>query len=108
MTERAKIWKTSLNSPAQFAVASESAFMVGAENRFVKVNANGTTIYGPLSVVAGTESIKTGGMFTSLPNLVKMIPSTTYTPIPDQIPMPPLNVAFDLAADVSFFALLLG
>lgn len=108
MAEKAKIWRASLESPAQFAISSESAFILGSENRFIKVNANGTTIYGPVSVVAGTESIKTGGMFVSLPNLVKMIPSTTYTPIPDQIPMPPLNVAFDLAADVSFFAMLLA
>lgn len=107
MSDKAKIWKASLGSPAQFAIASESAFVVGAENRFIKVNGSGTTVYGPMSVVAGTESIKTGGMFVSLPNLVKMIPSTTYTPIPDQIPMPPLNVAFDLAADVAFFMLLL-
>ncbi len=107
MTEKAKIWKASLESPAQLAVTSESSTMVGGENRYIKVNKNGTTIYGPVSIVAGTESIKTGGMFVSLPNLVKMIPSTMVSPIPDQIPSPPLNVAFDLVEDVSFFALLL-
>lgn len=107
MSEKAKIWKASLDAPAQFAIANESAFMVGAENRFIKVNKNGTTIYGPVSIVAGTESIKTGAMFVSLPNLLKMIPSTQWSPMPSQIPMPPINVAFDLAADVSFFALLL-
>jgi hypothetical protein len=106
--EKAKIWKASLTSSAQFAISSDSAFMVGKENRFIKVNKNGTTVYGPMAVVAGTESIKTGGMFVSLPNLVKMIPSTFVSPIPDQIPMPPINVAFDLAADVSYFAILLA
>lgn len=108
MAEKAKIWKASLNAPAQFAITQNSAFMVGAENRFIKVNENGTTIYGPVSIVAGTESIKTGGMFTSLPNLVKMIPSTFVSPLPDQIPMPPINVAFDLAEDVAFFSMLLA
>lgn len=108
MVEKAKIWKASLNSTAQFAVTDESAYMVGDNNRYIKVGANGTTIYGPVSIVAGTESIKTGGMFVSLPNLVKMIPSTMVTPIPDQIPSPPLNIAMDLIEDVSFFALLLG
>lgn len=106
--DKAKIWKATLTSPAQFAITHSAAFVVGAENRFIKVNDNGTTIYGPTSIVAGTESIKTGGMFSSLPNLIKMIPSTTYTPIPDQIPSPPLNVGFDLAEDVSFFAMLLA
>ena len=104
----AKIWKANLNAPAQFAITNSAAFIVGAENRFIKVNENGTTIYGPVSIVAGTESIKTGGMLSSLPNLIKMIPSTTYTPIPDQIPMPPVNVFFDLAADVAFFTIGLG
>lgn len=101
----AKIWKANLNSPAQFAITDQSAFMVGAENRFIKVNQNGTTIYGPTAIVAGSESIKTGAMFCSLPNLVQMIPSTTFSPIPGQIPSPPINVAFDLAADCAFFAI---
>lgn len=108
MAEKAKIWKATLGADAQFAVTEKSAFMVGAPNRFIKVNENGTTIYGPVSIVAGTESIKTGGMFVSLPNLIKMIPSTMVTPIPDQIPFPPLNIASDLAEDVSFFATLLA
>ena len=108
MVERAKIWKATLESDAQFAVTEKSTYMVGAPNRFIKVNENGTTIYGPVSIVAGTESIKTGGMFTSLPNLIKMVPSTVVTPIPDQIPFPPINIAVDLAEDVSFFATLLA
>ena len=108
MADRAKIFKMSLNSSAQVTVTNNSAFLVGSEKHFVKVNDKGTTIYGPLSIVAGTDSIKTGGMFTQLPNLIKMIPSTMVTPIPDQIPSPPLNVAYNLAEDVSYFALLLA
>jgi len=108
MTEKAKIWKASLKATAQFAITENAAYMVGSENRFIKVDDKGTTIYGPVSIVAGTESIKTGGMFTSLPNLVKMIPSTTFTPIPDQIPMPPINIFFDLAEDVAYFSMLLA
>jgi hypothetical protein len=103
-----KIWKATLTAEAKMAVTQDAAYVIGSPNRFIKVNENGTTIYGPVSIVAGTESIKTGGLFTSLPNLVKMIPSTTFSPIPDQIPSPPLNIAFDLVEDVSFFAALLG
>jgi len=108
MVDKAKIWKHGIDSPAQIAITDENAYLVGSENKFIKAGQNGTVIYGPLSIVAGTESIKTGGMFTQLPNIVKMIPSTTVTPIPDQIPSPPLNVAIDLAADVGFFMSLLG
>ena len=102
-----KLWKLNQDSPAGMKVANDSAMMIGAENRFIKVSDKGTVIYGPLSIVAGTESIKTGGMFISLPNLVKMIPSTFVSPIPDQIPFPPIHVAVDLALDVGFFAMLL-
>lgn len=103
-----KIWKATLDATAKMAITENAAYVIGSENKFIKVNSNGTTIYGPLSIVAGTESIKTGGLFTSLPNLVKMIPSTTFSPIPDQIPSPPFNIAFDLAEDVTFFTSLLG
>ncbi len=108
MADKGKIWKNSIDAPAQMAVTEEAAYVVGTENKFMKVGQHGTVIYGPLSIVAGTESIKTGGMFSQLPNIVKMIPSTTVTPIPDQIPSPPLNVAIDLASDVGFFMSLLG
>lgn len=106
--EKAKIWKASLGSPAQFAITDRSAFMVGAENRFIKVNEAGTTIYGPVSMATGSESIKTGGMFVSLPDLGMMIPSTFVSPLPGKIPFPPINVAMELALDVAFFAMLLG
>lgn len=102
-----KVWKLQTDSVPNFNVKAESVQMVGDETHFVKVSEKGTVIYGPLSIVAGTESIRTGGMFTSLPNMAKMIPSTTVTPIPDQIPVPPIHVAFNLAEDVAFFAMLL-
>jgi hypothetical protein len=103
-----KIWKVQQDSESMAKITGESVSIIGAPNRFIKVNKNGTTVYGPMSVVAGSESIKTGGMFSSLPDLLQMIPSTTFSPIPSKIPMPPLGVAFDLAADVAFFAILLG
>lgn len=102
-----KIWKLQQNSTANFNVRADSVQMVGDENHFIKVSDKGTVIYGPVSIVAGTESIRTGGMFVQLPNMAKMIPSTMVTPIPDQIPVPPIHVAFDLAQDVAFFAMLL-
>lgn len=103
-----KIWKVHSESEAMMTITGDSSSMIGSPNRYVKVNRNGTTVYGPMSVVAGSESIKTGGMFSSLPDLLQMIPSTTFSPIPSKIPMPPLGVAFDLAADVAFFSMLLA
>ncbi len=102
-----KIWKVARDSKAQFNVYHDKVVMMGDDNHFIQVNQRGTTIKGPVSIVAGTESIRTGGIFAQLPNMVKMIPSTAYTPIPDQIPVPPIHIAIDMAADVAFFMALL-
>ncbi len=102
-----KIWKVARNSTAQMAVYHDKAIVMGDKDHFIQVNHRGTTIKGPLSIVAGTESIRTGGIFAQLPNMVKMIPSTAYTPIPDQIPVPPIHIAADMASDVAFFMALL-
>ena len=98
-----KIWKVNRKAKAEMVVSEDAALVSGDETHYIKVNARGTTIYGPVSIVAGTESIRTGGVFAQLPNLVKMTPSTMVSPIPDQIPVPPLHIAADLAKDVAYF-----
>lgn len=105
---KSKIWKLKANSPAQTVVTDDAVFLVGSETKFLKVNDKGTTIYGPISLATGSESIKTSGMFVSLPDLTQMIPSTTFSPIPAKIPVPPLNLFFDIAEDISYFSALLS
>jgi hypothetical protein len=108
MAITSKIWKLKKDSTAYMAIKDDSVFMVGAPNRFITVDKQGTVVYGPMSVVAGEESIKTGGMFSRLPDLVQMIPETEVTPGTHiKIPIPPVHVGFQLAADVGFFAALL-
>lgn len=107
MANEVKVWKISRTSPAQFIVSDKEAFMMGDENHFIKVNQRGTTVKGPVAFVCGTESIRTGGIFAQLPNMVKMIPSTFVSPIPDQIPVPPIHIAVDMANDTAFFMALL-
>lgn len=108
MAITSKIWKLKKDSSAYMAIKDESVFLVGAPNRFIRVDDQGTVIYGPLSVAAGSESIKTCGVFTNMPDLIQMIPETEVTPGTHiKIPMPPIHVGFQLAADVGFFAALL-
>lgn len=102
-----KIWKLSTDSTSQYAVGEDFATMVGDKKNFIKTSSGGNVIYGPTSIVAGAESIRTGGVFVELPDPVQGIPSTEVTPLPGKIPLPPLHVAFDLAVDVAYFAMLL-
>lgn len=102
-----KIWKLTDKSDSQMNVQSESAMMVGDKKHFIKTGTGGNVIYGPTSIVAGSESIRTGGAYVSLPEPVQSLPSTEVTPLPGKISIPPIHVAFDLAQDVGFFAALL-
>jgi len=102
-----KIWKLTANTDSAFAVGSDFTTMVGSSKYFFKSSPGGNVIYGPTSIVAGAESIRTGGVFVELPDPIQGIPSTEVTPLPSKIPIPPVHVAFDLAQDVAFFAALL-
>lgn len=103
-----KIWKTNETSPAQMVVSDTSVTFVGDAKHFIKSSDAGNVIYGPTSIVAGSESIRTGGVYVSLPDPVQSLPSTEVTPLPGKLSIPPIHVAFDLAQDVGFFAALLA
>jgi len=106
-TRNVKIWKLAEDSPAQIAVTEDSVTIVGSKKQFIKTGSGGNVIYGPTSIVAGSESIRTGGAYVSLPEAVQSLPSTEVTPLPGKVSIPPVHVAFDLAEDVGFFAALL-
>jgi hypothetical protein len=102
-----KIWKLSRDSTAMFAVSGERATMVGDSKNFITTSPGGNVIYGPTSIVAGSESIRVGGAYVSLPDAIQSLPSTQVTPLPGKISIPPVHIGFDLAQDVAFFAALL-
>jgi len=102
-----KIWKLNDRAQSQINVQAESATLVGDKKHFIKTGTGGNVLYGPTSIVAGSESIRTGGAYVSLPEPVQSIPSTEVTPLPGKISIPPVHIAFDLAQDVGFFAALL-
>lgn len=103
----AKIWKFDMESKAAVAVSAEYSMLRGDKTHYVKTTPRGTVIYGPMSVVAGAESNKEALVFSGLPNTSQMIPSNTAVPMPQNVPIPPVHVGFDLASDVSYFAMLL-
>lgn len=102
-----KVWKATKTSDAGFMTSDTSAIMVGSDDNVVVADANGITLAGPISLVADAASIRRGGLFIGLNDFTDMIPSTIVTPIPKQIPMPPVAGVVGLTKDVAFFMSLL-
>jgi hypothetical protein len=102
-----KVWKVSRTSSAGMVVSEDSAILVGSKDVAVIASDKGVTLVGPISLVADAASIRRGGLFTGLNDFLDMIPSTIVTPIPKQIPVPPIHGLMGLTKDVAFFRSLL-
>ena len=106
MAKTTKVWKASRTSKAGMLVSENNALMV-AGNNIVAVTEQGITLSGPISLGADAASIRRGGLFIGLNDFTDMIPSTIITPLPKQIPFPPITGVLGLARDVAFFSSLL-
>lgn len=98
-----KIWTAVPGGPGVMATPEE-AFLVGDQGNFVVASKTGVSIMGK-SVTLGTtgENIRQGGLFVGMNDFVRMIPSTIVTPIPPQIPFPPLGMISTVLSDLPFF-----
>lgn len=104
MAEKAnfKIWRATKDSAAGFMVTPNSAVMAGSKDAFIAATKNGIALSGPISLIATGEQIRQGGLFVKMNDFVKMIPSTIVTPIPDQIPFPPVALMTSVAKSLPF------
>jgi hypothetical protein len=103
-----KIWKADKNSAAGFMVTPDSVVMAGAKNSFFASNKEGCFISGPLSILATSENVRRAGLFVEQFDFMKMIPSTIVTPIPMQMPMPPVSLFTSIAKSLPFVLALLS
>ena len=103
MSNQIKTWRVE-GAKAGMMVTSEGAFMVGSEKNFIAVTGKGISLMGK-SIAFGTtsENIRHGGLWVEMNDFLRMIPQTIVTPIPSQIPWPPLGFATSLVRDVPFF-----
>jgi hypothetical protein len=101
--ETTKVFAASSNAKAGIELSEDSAALVGDSRHFVIADDRGTTIKGPVSIVADAMSIRRGGLFVGLNDFLHMIPSTIISPIPNQIPMPPMHGIINLQKDLTFF-----
>jgi hypothetical protein len=99
-----KIWRATPNSSAGMQVTPESALLIGSKYNFVAATSHGISLMGT-SITFGTtsENIRTGGLFIKMNDFVRMIPQTMVTPIPSQIPFPPLGMILSIVKDLPFF-----
>lgn len=102
-----KVWRASRTSSAGMFVTETSAALIGTEDNLVVADERGVTISGPISLITDAANLRRGGLFIGLNDFTDMIPSTIVTPIPKQIPFPPISGVVGLSKDVAFFASLL-
>lgn len=98
-----KIWTAVKGGPGMM-VTPEEAYLVGSRTNFVAASKSGVSIMGN-SITIGTisENVRQGGLFVGMNDFVRMIPSTIVTPIPPQIPWPPLGMITTVLKDLPFF-----
>lgn len=97
-----KVWKASPDTPAGFMVTPDMAVMAGTRENFIAIDKSGTHIAGPLSLATSSDQIRQGGLFVQMNDFIKMIPGTIVTPIPSQIPFPPIVLFSSVASAIPF------
>ena len=103
-----KIWKSDSDSATGFMVTPEYTVMAGSEKSFFSASKEGCFISGPLTLISTGDQIRTAGLFVGMNDFVKMIPSTIVTPIPSQIPFPPVAFFTSVAKSLPFALALLA
>lgn len=100
---RNKIWRASKTSQTAFTITEGSAKMIGNSSNFIAADKDGIALNGNISFVTSSDQIRRGGLFLELNDFVRMIPTTLVTPMPSQIPFPPLGMINSLAKDLPIF-----
>lgn len=100
--QKIRIWRASSDSNTGFMVTEDAVFMVGTKSNFIAIDANGTNIAGPISLMSSSDQIRQGGLFVQMNDFIKMIPGTIMTPIPSQIPFPPIALISSFAESMPF------
>jgi len=104
---RQRVIKSSKDADASIVISDKSVKIVGNSKNFIAIDDRGITLKGPISLVTDGTGIRRGGLFVQMPDMIRMIPSTIVTPLPSQIPIPPIHGLINIKLDVAFFLSLL-
>lgn len=92
-----KIWKANKETEVGMMVTPDMVVMAGSSKNFIAIDKNATFISGPISMNSTSDQIRQGGLFVQMNDFVKMVPGTIVTPIPQQIPFPPVQFFAQIA-----------
>lgn len=106
-TKTYKIWKSSPDADASMMLTPKSAMLIGNKNNFIAASELGVTLTGGVTMNCMSEQRRQGGLFVPMNDFVRMIPQTIVTPIPTQIPWPPIMFPLSILAGVGFFMAML-
>lgn len=99
-----KIWKASKTSNAGMMITEKSAFLIGGRNNFVAVGDTGVAVVGKSIAFSTTsENLRQGGLWVQMNDFVRMVPQSVVTPMPSQIPFPPIGLVTSVMKDLPFF-----
>jgi len=102
--EQRKTIKVDEKSQSGLKISPEGSYLMGSKSSYVTANKQGIVMAGN-AITLGTlgENIRQGGVFTQMNDFVRMIPQTLATPIPTQIPFPPVGLIAAVLFDLPFF-----
>lgn len=99
-----KVIRAETDSPSAIVVDAERLILAGSREKFIAVDKTGIYLRGGVSIINGSQSIRYGGMWAGLPDIIHMLPSTIVTPLPTRIPSPPIEGVLNLKDIVSVLA----
>jgi len=102
-----KVIRTDEETDTAIKISGGSVVIAGNKKNVIVADDRGITLRGPISLGADSSNIRRGGLFVGMNDFIQLIPSTQWTPIPQQIVMPPVAGLVGIARDVAFFASLL-
>ena len=105
LEDKIKVWRVSPESPAGVQIGEKEAYLVGNRTNFVAVSDSGVVLSGGkgVSIATTSENVRRAGLFIEMNDFVKMVPTTLVTPMPTQVPFPPLGLVSSVMKDMPFF-----
>jgi hypothetical protein len=106
-SDTTRVYKASTAGKASVEIGEASVAVAGDSRHFIVVDDRGTSIKGPISIISDAMGTRRGGLFVGINDFLHMIPSTLVSPIPNQIPVPPIQGMTAITKDVAFFLAML-
>jgi hypothetical protein len=103
-----RVYKSSTNAEAGLVISDNLARLMGNRDNYVMSDNRGTTISGPVSLVAGLDQMRVGGLWTFSNSMQLSLPSTMATPTPVLRIDPPVRQIKELMESVVVMVGLIG